>query len=207
MYSARRTVFIYSATHTGNTAQGRNMAIKSPTLSDRQMQKFIKKIGGKDVIIGILNGSLQCRVETVETQMRGCITRYVHVDRTRTPRQVLKATGRKQYVEKSALATMPRGEGQCVEMIFFKLGHFISDDDLAKEYYLRDLSPDPYAQAAINAADPAFAYFYPNCTHWIGVAGRWCFATFYESVMAKRGVNIGHDSAGWSGNWWFGGRR
>ena len=141
------------------------------------------------------------RVEAVSNM----IVRHVRVDRGRKPQQVLDATGRVQHTDKSVVATMPRGEGDEVDVCFFKVGRYISDADLEKEYELRGLKPDPYAQAQVNGDDPAFADEYPNGTHWKGDKGRWCFATFGRS-LGERFVDVNRDG-GWGAYWWFGGVR
>ncbi len=135
------------------------------------------------------------------------IVRHVRVDRSRTPKKVLTATGRNQHVTDSVVETMPKGEREEVHVHFFKLGRFVNDADLEKEYTLRDLKPaDPYSQAAVNEADPAFADEHPNGTHWKDADDNWCFATFSRwfgdrSVIVHR---IGH---GWLVGWWFAGLR
>ena len=135
------------------------------------------------------------------------ITRIVKVDRKRSPQEVLKATGRKQYVTDSVVAEMPKGEGEETEVIFFNIGRVVSDNDLEKEYELRGLIPaDPYSLAAVNEADPAFADEHPNGTHWKDAGGNWCFASFGLWVDDRRVLvyRIGHD---WRVDWWFAGVR
>ena len=86
------------------------------------------------------------------------IIRRMRVNRSRSPQEALAATGRKQYVTDAVVAHMPRGEGDEAEIFFFKVGRWISDDDLEKEYSSRGLVPaDPFSLAAVNEADPAFA--------------------------------------------------
>ena len=140
----------------------------------------------------------------------GMIVRLVNVDRIRKPEQVLEATGRKQYVDKDVVATMPHGEGGEVKVIFFKLdlsqrNGQISDDDLAKEYTLRGLKPaDPYSLAAVNEADPSFADAHPNATHWKDANGKWCYAAFIV-WSDERGVDVYRHDFGWDDYWWFAG--
>ena len=105
------------------------------------------------------------------------LVRHVRVDRSRTPKKVLDATGRAQYTEGDVVKGMPSGEGDETDVYFFKLGRNISDDDLEKEYALRGFKPaDPYSQAAVNEADPAFADEHPNGTHWKDDKGNCFFA-------------------------------
>lgn len=135
------------------------------------------------------------------------IVRKVTVDRTRTPKKVLDATGRTQYTTDGVVKAMPKGEGEEVEVVFFKLNGYVSDADLEKEYELRGLVPaDPYSLAAVNEADPAFADEHPNGTHWKDGGDNWCYATFrrWDDV---RGVYVGRGDDDWGGVWFFAGLR
>lgn len=135
------------------------------------------------------------------------IVRHVRVDRTRTPKEVLAATGRSQYVTDSVAKTMPKAEGEKTDVYFFRLGRSVSDDDLEKEYALRGLKPaDVYSQAAVNEADPAFADKTPNGTHWKDEDGNWCFAAF-GLWNVGRSVGVRRSGSGWHGYWWFAGLR
>jgi hypothetical protein len=144
----------------------------------------------------------QKRVDAIS----GMIVRKVKVDRSRDPQQLLDATGRNQCTDKRVVAGMPRGEGEEAEVCFFKLGRFVSDDDLDTEYQLRGLEPDPYAQAQANIDDPAFADSYPNGSHWKDKDGNWCFLTFCRWDV-RRDVFCRRDGDGWLSHWWFAGRR
>jgi len=141
------------------------------------------------------------------------IIRRVRVDRTRTPQEALKATGRKLYTDQSVVDSMPRGEGDEVEVVFFKpdLSNrkgLISDDDLEKEFDLRGLKPaDLISVAAVNEADPEFADKMPCGTHWKNADGKWCFATFDRWNDDERRVNVDRDDYVWFGSWWFAGLR
>lgn len=134
-------------------------------------------------------------------------------DRSRTPEQVLAATGRRQHVDNDVVAAMPRGKGAKVETVFFKLdlskkGGYISDDDLEKEFEFRNLEPEyPDSLAAINEADPAFADEHLNCTHWRDAKGNWCYAAFRRWDGGERGVSVSRHGRGWNDDWWFAGRR
>ena len=136
------------------------------------------------------------------------IRRNVKVDRNQSPKEMLEATGRQIYSDDKLVKAMPRGDGGEVEVLFFKLGRFVSDDDLDKEYELRGLTPcDPYSLGKVNQDDPIFADTHPNATHWKGKNGMWCFCAF---VLwdDKRGVSVDHDGYAWrAGRWWFSGIR
>ena len=134
------------------------------------------------------------------------IVRHVTVNRKRSPMEALDATGRKQYTDNSVVVGMPRGEGKETDVFFFKFDRYVSDNDLEKEYELRNLKPDPIAQVAVNEADPAFADEHPNGTHWKDENGNWCFAAFGRRG-GGRSVGVGRDDHGWLGGWWFGGVR
>jgi hypothetical protein len=135
------------------------------------------------------------------------IVRTTKVNRARTPQQVLDATGRKQYTNSDVVATMPRGEGSEAEVIFFKLGRYVSDNELEKEYELRGLKPaDPYSLAAVNEADPAFADGHLNCTHWQDVNGKWCFSAF-DRWGGERSLGVRRLDSDWYDGWWFAGLR
>ncbi|MDO8548210.1 MAG: hypothetical protein Q7R71_00890 [bacterium] len=174
--------------------------------------KHRNEVGSSEAVQGVLGQSdylaeqlavIRKRVEAVSN----IIVRRVKVDRMRTPQAILDATGRKQYTDKSVVAAMPRGEGVEVDVHFFKLGRYISDADLDKEYELRGLKPaDPYSQAAVNEADPTFADEHPNGTHWKDGADKWCFATF-DRWGGGRDVYVYRYGRDWSDGWFFAGVR
>lgn len=115
------------------------------------------------------------RVEAISSM----IVCRVKTDPTRSPEQVIDVTGRNKYTDGKVVKSMPRGTGEETDVHFFKLGCFISDNDLEKEYELRGLRPvDPESLAKVNEDDPAFADSHPNGTHWKDADGKWCFALF-----------------------------
>ena len=146
------------------------------------------------------------------------IVRTVKVNRGRSQQEAIEATGRVQYTNYKVVDAMPKGEGNEVEVMFFKpdlseRDGFISNDDLEKEYELRGLKPaDPISVAAINEADPAFADEKPHGTHWKDAKGFWCCASF-DRWYGKRGVYIYlgecayHSDNNWNDHWWFAGVR
>jgi hypothetical protein len=139
--------------------------------------------------------------------LSGMIIRRVKPDRSRTPQAMLDATNRKQYTDRKVVDAMLRGEGEEVEVVFFKLGRWISDADLEKEYELRGLIPaDSYSQTAVNEADPAFADEHPNGTHWKDAQGNWCFSAFGGWDGGRR-VSVRRSGSEWRGGWWFAGLR
>ena len=134
------------------------------------------------------------------------------VNRSRSQQEALEATGRAQYTDRKVVDAMPKGEGNEVEVLFFKpdlsnRNSFISDDDLEKEFDLRGLKPaDPISVAAVNEADPAFADEKPHGTHWKDAKGNWCYATF-DRWYGKRKVSVYRNARGWDDRWWFAGVR
>jgi hypothetical protein len=150
---------------------------------------------------------LRRRVEAVSN----LIVRRVTVNRTRTPKQAFVATGRTLYTDTTVVDRMPCGEGDEVEVIFFKLdlskrGGWISDDDLREEFDLRGLGPDPISLAAVNEADPAFADEHTNATHWKDADGNWCCAAF-GGFDGERVVRVVRFGGGWYDGCWFAGVR
>jgi len=140
------------------------------------------------------------------------IVRTAKVNRNRSQQEAIKATLRVQYTDRKVVDTMPKGEGDEVEVVFFKpdlskCNGFISDDDLENEFELRGLKPaDPVSVAAVNEAYPAFADQTPHCTHWKDVKGNWCYALF-GCRYVKRMVGVYCSGIGWNGRWWFAGVR
>lgn len=167
-------------------------------------------------ILGVQNlgTELYSVVRKYAEAMSNVFIRRVIVDRTRSPQAALDATGRKQYVDRDVVETMPRGEGVGVEAVFFKpeaseygQDGWISDDDLEKAFDFRGLKPiDPYSLGAINEADLAFADSHPNGTHWKDGKGKWCFATFVR-WDGERDVYVDRSGSYWDGLWFFGGVR
>lgn len=146
---------------------------------------------------------LRTRVEHVSNM----IVRRTKVDRSLSPEAVLDATGRNKYTDKKVVKSMPKGEGDEVDVYFFKVSRFISDEDLEKEYALRGLVPaDPYSQAAVNRDDPAFADEHPNGTHWKDADGKWCFFACFR-WDGERCVHVDRRGSGWGDGWWFAGLR
>jgi hypothetical protein len=81
----------------------------------------------------------------------------VSVNRNHAPQEALNATGRNQYLTGSVVNSMPKGEGDKVEVHLFELKRFVSDDDLEKEYESRGLiSADPYSILALTKIILAF---------------------------------------------------
>lgn len=176
-------------------------ALRKSNLPSDPTQKVLEAHGGE--LADEYVASLRKRVEAISNM----IARRVKVDRTRDPQKALDATGRKQYTDKGVVKAMPKGHGEEPEVLFFKVGRTLSDNDLEKEYALRGLKPaDPYSLAQVNADDPAFADDRPNGTHWQDANGNWCFAAFHRWDGVRK-LSVGRDGGVWVDGWWFAGLR
>ena len=135
------------------------------------------------------------------------IVRFAKVDRSRTMKQSIDATGRVQYVNDDVLATMPLGQGDA-EAIFVKLGYNVDCDKLDEELGKLgfELIIDPQGLAAINEADQAFADEHPNGIQWKDTNGNYCYAVF-NRWDDKRRVNVNQYDYYWYDRWWFPCRR
>lgn len=120
--------------------------------------------------------------------------------------QLLDQTKRVRYIDKVVVSSVEPCEPQ--ELEFFKVGKDISDDELDKEYAQRDLEPaHPYALALYSKEhEDVMEEKVHVGTHWKDAKGNWCFATF-NRWYGRRGVSVSRDDFGWSGHWWFAGRR
>lgn len=134
------------------------------------------------------------------------IVRRVKVDRSRTPRQVVEATGRTQCVDDKVLATMPLGEGEEVDVFFFPLKKGARAQEFEHALASRGLKADPYAQTAVNEADPAFADDHPNASQW-DVQGRTSSYLVFNRWNNGRSVDVDRRDDGWGGHWWVAGVR
>lgn len=143
---------------------------------------------------------LCARVEAVSE----FIVRLAKVKRGRTPRKALEATGRICNLDDRALESMPPGEGDEVWVHFFRIGRRINHSELEKEFGLRGLKPDPYAQAQIHADDPSFADGRPNATYWKDLFGNLHALDFFE-WNGNRSLTACSNQADWEKNQLFAG--
>lgn len=170
--------------------------------------KTVQTVLGQSELAGEQFAVFRRRVEAVSN----LIVRRAKVNRTRSPQEVLDATGRKQYTDRKVVDAMPHGEGDEVEVVLFKpdlreRGGYISDNDLEKEFDLLGLKPaDPYSIAAVNEAEPAFADEKPHGTHWKNADGKWCYAAFGH-WGGGRLVYVSRGGRDWDDGWWFAGLR
>lgn len=133
----------------------------------------------------------------------------VKVDRKRTPQAALNATGRVQNTHPGIVEYMPRGEGEEVEIVFFRLNYDIEFHNLEKEYKIRGLrQADPYSLAAFNETYPAFSDDHPNCTQWMDSNNQWCAITFgvWGNLGSSRRLFVKFSNSNrWTSFWWFAG--
>jgi hypothetical protein len=148
--------------------------------------------------------------QRVEAKVSEVVRRVTGIDRILKPADVIikvVATGRKKYGDDKVIESMPRGEGEDVEVVFFNIGRFVTPAQLLEEYEKRGLKPaDPYSLAAVNLDDPAFADEKPNATQWQDSAGKYCYAAFYR-WLDERAVGVDRNAFDWVGHWWFAGLR
>ncbi len=176
-------------------------ALRKAELPNEPSQRVIEEQGGP--LVDELVGVIRKRVE----ELSNLIVRKAKVNRSRSPQEAFDATGRKQYRDRKVVDSMPKGEGDEVEVVFFELGRFVDDDELEREYERRGLKPvDPYSLAAVNEADPAFADEKPNGTHWQDADGRWCFAMFNRRHDGHH-VDFSRYDHDWNDRGWFAGVR
>lgn len=129
----------------------------------------------------------------------------VKVNRSRSQKEALDATGYKQYADPEVVATMPDGEGEDVDVHFFPGttgDRRISDAELEEEFNWHGLKPDPRAQMAIHEANMNFATRYPNGTHWKDANGNWCYMVFDEWSGCTKVVQIRRGDTHWDGGCW-----
>lgn len=132
--------------------------------------------------------------------MSNLIVRKVRVNRNRTPQEALDATHRTQYMEYKVVDAILKGEGDEVEVVFFKpLPWECADrgsmdkNELTKALARRFLTHDPMAVLAVNEVDRAFADKYPHCTHWNVDEGNRCHYARFSCWRDERIVTVYHD--------------
>jgi hypothetical protein len=190
----------------GKVCDNLTAALRKAGLASEPFQQVLENQG--DELTAELLMVIQKRVEAVSKM----IVRRVRVDRIRSSQAAIDATGRRQYVNRVAVEGMPVGEGDEVDLYIFKpdpdaydAAGDISCDEVARQFDLRGLKPDPRATAAMNEADPSFGDETPNASQWKDAGGNYCFATF-RRWRGKRSVGVRRDG-GWGDFWSFSGVR
>ena len=174
--------------------------LRKANLQSEPAQRVIENQA--DALVSELVEMVRKRVEAVSSM----IVRRVKVDRSRTPEQVINATGRNKYTDGQVVRHMPRGTGEDTDIHFIPLGRLTSNDDVEKKLNSLGLRlADPESLAKVNEDDPSFADAHPNFTIWKDADGNWCFATFRRWGV-ERGVDVYRsDDGDWGGDWWFAG--
>lgn len=181
-------------------------ALRKSDLPGDIVQKVIESDG--EQLVADMLASLYMRVEARANE----IALHVTVDRTRTPEQALAATGRRLYGNDLVVDAMPRGEGDEVELVFFKpeasayQNGLLLCQALMREYEKRNLVPDPIALAAFAKKDPAFCDAKPFGCQWQDADGNYCCATF-DRWDDERNVYVNRAGGGWDDRWSFAGVR
>jgi hypothetical protein len=136
------------------------------------------------------------------------ITRTVTVNRARSPKEAMLATGRTPYLNDHVVANMPRGVADTITMSFYRPGRRIAAKNLVEELDKDgfELVVDPMGQAAVNEVDPAFADTHPNGTQWTDVNGDVCCSVFARWHDEPEVVVYQYDGD-WDDYWWFPVRR
>ena len=169
------------------------------------VQQVLNQVLGAEKLGRILFTTFREQVETVSYH----IVRRVKVNRNRTQQEALDATNRTQNIDREVVCCMPIGEGDEVEVVFFKPEpweysdiDYMSDDDLKMALKRRKLKNDPMAIIAVNEADPTFADENPHGALWEDFQGN-----LYFIMFRRCRVNVGHSTACWHYDLWFGGVR
>lgn len=136
----------------------------------------------------------------------------VRVDRRRSSLGAINATGRIKHIDLNVVNNMPKGEGDEVEVVFFKpnlsgrVGN-ISYDDFKNDFELRGLDPaDPISLAAVNEVKCDLADRVRNCTYWKDHEGHLCYMAFLR-IDDDREVHVVRavDNVYWDNRFWLAG--
>jgi hypothetical protein len=140
----------------------------------------------------------------------GFIVRRTKVNRKRNPQEALDATDHVQYTDRKIVDAMPGGEGDEVEVCFFKpevleydSSGSMSDDNLEKAMQRRYLKKDPIAVITFNEKNPSFANENPHVAHWKDEEGNWCYVAFNRDGE----VIVNRNDRKWHYNWYYAGVR
>lgn len=177
-------------------AMAKTMTPSDTTITTGQIGKFQELLGARlrksglpsnrvqqvladqgDAVADEMVATVRARVEAISNM----IVRRTRVDRTCNPQQLLNATGRTQHTNHEVVDSMPRGEGEEVDVHFFDLSYNPTPSQLEAEYNFRGLRSDPIAQIQVNIDDPTFADERPNGCQWnLDQNGIASFVAFYR---------------------------
>lgn len=175
------------------------------------MRKHRSEIGRESAQLALGTDNLGMRMfaifrDIAEKQSK-LIIRHVAVDRTRTPEQVINATGRvKWYINEQVLAEMPRDGFPEGEVEFFELDYDPTVNELDREYEARNLKPDPYALAQVMIDDPAFADERLVAVQWRDKNKYACYVIF-DRDGDRRKVYVVRFDCRWGRHYLFAGVR
>lgn len=182
-------------------------ALRKSGLPGNVVQQVIET-DGEPLVSGILS-ALRSRVEAHTGEI---VQRVFSIDRARVPKQALIATGRRLYVDDAVIDTMPRGEGNEVELVFFKpdvsayKSGWLSCQTLEREYEKHGLAPDPIALAKFAEENAAFFDDKPVCCQWRDANGNYCCAAF-RRWFDERLAGVCRNDVVWNDSWSFAGVR
>lgn len=126
-----------------------------------------------------------------------------NIRRNRTGLQALAATGCVICGEDLAIRSLPAGQGEEeVELHYFRHDkQYLTHDELALEYEMRGLIPDPQAQIADNEAGTGLTNTGTNGTHWKNGQGDWCIIIFSQSGGTRCVIISSKWGFRWHGDW------
>jgi hypothetical protein len=167
-------------------------------------------LGRKDLSKKLVESIGNTLRKLVEEAIDGFV-RSVKPNYSRTPQEMLIATGCEVCSKDEAVATMPTDGMRRGNLEFFNLGKYVSDDELELEIIQRGYArlATPYELADVNEKDPTFADLYQNGTHWKDSENRWYFIVFLR-LLNERIVTVDRRmilGGGWNNQWWFAGVR
>ncbi|MFA6588198.1 MAG: hypothetical protein WCT08_03955 [Patescibacteria group bacterium] len=107
--------------------------------------------------------------------------RRILVDRSRTPQQMIDATGLVKYTDKEVVESMPIGNGEITDVYLFSdwySGDSLYDEEVDSQYARRGLiACDPFSLAQVIIDDPSLVERHIG-THWKDGKDRWCRIEF-----------------------------
>lgn len=143
------------------------------------------------------------------------IRRVRDIRRDLHPRWAINGTRRTMEVDPTAVATMPLFENREVDLVYFEVDADVYNDgvrciscaEVERQFSLRNLVPDPIAQAKDNEDNPCFADYRTNACQWKGPGGRNYFILFCTFLGERRLNAYQHESDVWMERTLFAGVR
>lgn len=186
-----------------------NQIDKAVAIYRAMLEKYAAKFSSEAVqaVLGSFDFSEeQFKLFRTRVEIQGAlVTRTASVDRTRTPKEAMVATGcQLQNLNEGIVSSIPLGDGDVVTMSFHCFYQHIASDMLDEELAKvgLELIVDPVGLAAVNEAYPEFACTYPNLTRWKNADGKFCYV-FFDAWRGKRHVDVGQHDDGWIDISWF----